>query len=77
MAVLTLWNRERETQGARTLLDSSREEEIRRRAYEIYLARGEEPGHDVEDWPGGTRAHGRSIHGKRRIALLPERTKEI
>lgn len=26
------------------------EEEIRRRAHEIYVARGEEPGHDVEDW---------------------------
>jgi len=32
------------------LLDSMREEEIRRRAYEIYLARGGEPGHDLEDW---------------------------
>ena len=31
-------------------LDSSPEEDIRRRAYEIYLARGEEPGRDVEDW---------------------------
>jgi monoterpene epsilon-lactone hydrolase len=25
-------------------------EEIRRRAYEIYLGRGEEPGHEIEDW---------------------------
>ena len=32
------------------LLVSVREEEIRRRAYEIYLARGGEPGHDLEDW---------------------------
>jgi len=32
------------------LLVSMREEEIRRRAYEIYLARGGEPGHDLEDW---------------------------
>jgi monoterpene epsilon-lactone hydrolase len=32
------------------LLDVSREEDIRRRAYEIYLERGEEPGRDVEDW---------------------------
>ena len=31
-------------------LDSPREEHIRRRAYEIHLARGEEPGRDVEDW---------------------------
>ncbi len=26
------------------------EEEIRQRAYEIYLARGGAPGHEVEDW---------------------------
>ena len=26
------------------------QEEIARRAYEIYLARGGEHGHDVEDW---------------------------
>jgi hypothetical protein len=26
------------------------QEEIARRAYEIYLARGSEEGHDVDDW---------------------------
>ena len=26
------------------------EEEIRRRAYEIYLERGEQPGCDLDDW---------------------------
>jgi len=26
------------------------EEKIRQRAYELYLARGREDGHDVEDW---------------------------
>ena len=31
-------------------LDLTREEKIRRRAYEIYLERGGEPGHDLEDW---------------------------
>ena len=36
-----------ETQG---LLDSAREEEIRNRAYEIYLQRGEQPGDEVDDW---------------------------
>jgi Protein of unknown function (DUF2934) len=25
-------------------------EEIRRRAYEIYLERGEQPGRDLDDW---------------------------
>jgi hypothetical protein len=29
---------------------SAREQEIRRRAYEIHLERGAEPGHDLEDW---------------------------
>jgi hypothetical protein len=28
----------------------AREEEIRRRAYEIYLERGEQQGHDLDDW---------------------------
>jgi hypothetical protein len=32
------------------LLSPSREEEIRRRAYEIYLGRGGEPGYETEDW---------------------------
>jgi Protein of unknown function (DUF2934) len=32
------------------LLDSTREQEIRARAYEIYLQRGEQPGDEVEDW---------------------------
>jgi len=30
--------------------NSARDEEIRRRAYEIYLERGEQPGHDLDDW---------------------------
>jgi hypothetical protein len=28
----------------------ARDDEIRRRAYEIYLERGEEPGRDLDDW---------------------------
>ena len=31
-------------------LDLTREEKIRRRAYEIYLERGGEQGHDLEHW---------------------------
>jgi len=31
-------------------LQSTREEEIRIRAYEIYLQRGAQPGSEVEDW---------------------------
>jgi len=26
------------------------EEEVRRRAYELYRERGEEPGHELDDW---------------------------
>jgi hypothetical protein len=32
------------------LLHSMREQEIRNRAYEIYLQRGAQPGYEVEDW---------------------------
>ena len=36
-----------ETEG---LLNSTREQEIRNRAYEIYLQRGAQPGHELDDW---------------------------
>jgi hypothetical protein len=32
------------------LLQSTREQEIRDRAYEIYLQRGAQPGYELEDW---------------------------
>jgi hypothetical protein len=32
------------------LLRSTREEEIRNLAYEIYLQRGGQPGYELEDW---------------------------
>jgi Protein of unknown function (DUF2934) len=32
------------------LLDSTREQEIRDRAYEIYLQRGAQLGYELEDW---------------------------
>ena len=34
----------------RSVVNLAREEEIKHRAYEIYLERGEEPGRDLEDW---------------------------
>ena len=34
----------------RPVVNPAREDEIKRRAYEIYLERGEEPGRDLEDW---------------------------
>jgi Protein of unknown function (DUF2934) len=39
------------TQGERSLVGKpAREEEIRRRAYEIYLECGEQPGRELDDW---------------------------
>jgi Protein of unknown function (DUF2934) len=37
-------------EGRERLLHSTREQEIRNRAYEIYLQRGAQPGYEVEDW---------------------------
>ena len=39
-----------EQQPANTVTDPNLEEQIRRRAYELYQARAREDGHDVEDW---------------------------
>ena len=36
--------------GELSLRNSTRDEEIRRRAYEIYLERGEQPGRELDDW---------------------------
>ena len=41
------------TEGGReegSVVNPAREEEIKRRAYEIYIERGKEPGRDLEDW---------------------------
>ncbi len=38
-----------ETPGA-SVGNSARDEEIKRRAYEIYLERGEQPGRELDDW---------------------------
>jgi Protein of unknown function (DUF2934) len=37
-------------QYGRTAAEASHEEEVRRRAYELYQARGCREGHDLEDW---------------------------
>ena len=36
--------------GKISVVNSTRDEEIRRRAYQIYLERGEQPGCDLDDW---------------------------
>ena len=38
------------SQFGRTAAEESSEEQIRRRAYELYEARGRGDGHDMEDW---------------------------
>ena len=40
----------RNSHGKIVLRVDSREDEIRTRAYELYLARGAEPGRELEDW---------------------------
>jgi hypothetical protein len=42
-------SREAET-GETSSENSARDEEIRRRSYEIYLERGEQPGRELGDW---------------------------
>ena len=41
--------------GEPSLGSAVRTEEIRRRAYEIYVERGEQPGRDLDDWPQAER----------------------
>jgi Protein of unknown function (DUF2934) len=36
--------------GGVSVEKSARDEDIRRRAYEIYLERGEQPDHELDDW---------------------------
>jgi len=36
--------------GEVSIVNSTRHEEIRHRAYEIYLERGERPGRELDDW---------------------------
>jgi hypothetical protein len=40
----------KKTQFGRITAEESTEEQIRRRAHELYEARGRGDGHDVEDW---------------------------
>ena len=47
--------------------NSARDEDIRRRAYEIYRERGEQPGRELDDWLQAEREL------ERRMFLNPER----
>ena len=63
-------SKELSTEGGkqeRSVVNPAREEEIKRRAYEIYLERGEEPGRDLEDWLQAERelaSHGITLPGE-------------
>jgi hypothetical protein len=50
------------------LLQSAREQEIRRRAYEIYLERGAQPGLELEDWLQAERELTNSPSPRRRMS---------
>jgi hypothetical protein len=44
--------------------NSARDEEIRRRAYEIYLERGEQPGGELDDWLQAERELARRVFSR-------------
>src|SRR5580692_1816990 len=44
--------------------NSARTEEIRRRAYEVYLERGKRSGHDVDDWVRAEQGLERRVLGR-------------
>jgi hypothetical protein len=44
--------------------NSAREEEIKLRAYEIYLERGEQPGRELDDWLQAERELERGVLGR-------------
>ena len=45
-------------------VDPAGEQEVRRRAYEIYLERGAQPGHELEDW----------LQAERELTAIPSNT---
>jgi hypothetical protein len=66
IAVLQVTSTQAKT-GEVSLGNSTGDEEIRRRAYEIYLERGEQPGRELDDWLQAEREL------KRGMFLNPER----
>jgi hypothetical protein len=47
--------------GAVAVTSAGRDEDIRRRAYEIYLECGEQPGRELDDWLQAERELGRGL----------------
>ena len=50
--------------GETSVRNTSRNEEIRRRAYEIYLQRGEQPGRELDDWLQAERELERGVRAR-------------
>ena len=48
--------------------NATREEDIRRRAYEIYLERGGQPGRELDDWLQAERELERGVLGHARAS---------
>ena len=49
--------------GEASVGNAARDEDIRRRAYEIYLERGEQPGGELDDWLQAERELERGVLG--------------
>jgi hypothetical protein len=58
-----------EETGKRSVGNSARDEEIRRRAYEIYLERGGQPGRDLDDWLQAERELKRGVVPEPRVQI--------
>ena len=50
------------------------QEQVRRRAYELYELRGRENGHDLEDW---LQAESEVVPAGLKLSLVPERVKRV
>jgi hypothetical protein len=59
--------------------NSARDEEVRRRAYLIYLERGEQSGRELDDWLQAERQleRGRSLNSERRSAAADIDTRPL
>ena len=50
------------------------QEQVRRRAYELYELRGKENGHDLEDW---LQAESEVVPARLKMSLVPEGVKRV
>jgi hypothetical protein len=52
------------TRAAEDVSVGAKDEEIRRRAYEIFVERGEEPGRELDDWLRAERELDNTMHSR-------------